>query len=73
MKAGRETRKFKKCIYRRVQNELQLAQRELSQSEETMKKLEDNLNRTTIVAPVDGVVKNLFFVTEGGVKAGGAT
>ena len=28
---------------------------------------------TTIVAPVDGVVKNLFFVTEGGViKPGGA-
>ena len=25
----------------------------MSQSEETMKKLEDNLNRTTIIAPVD--------------------
>ena len=38
-----------------------------------MKKLEDNLNRTVITAPVDGVVKNLFFVTEGGViKPGGA-
>ena len=54
-------------------NELQIAQRELSQSEETMKKLKDNLNRTTITAPVDGVVKNLFFVTEGGViKPGGS-
>ncbi len=54
-------------------NELQIAQRELSQSEETMKKLKDSLNRTTIVAPVDGVVKNLFFVTEGGViKPGGS-
>ncbi len=48
-------------------NELQLAQRELSQSYETMKKLEDNLQRTTITAPVEGVIKNLFFVTEGGV------
>ena len=38
-----------------------------------MKKLKDSLNRTTIVAPVDGVVKNLFFVTEGGViKPGGS-
>ena len=54
-------------------NELQIAQRELSQSEETMKKLKDNLNRTTITAPVYGVVKNLFFVTEGGViKPGGS-
>ena len=50
-----------------ARNELQIAQRELSQSEETMKKLRDSLNRTTITAPVDGVVKNLFFVTEGGV------
>ena len=38
-----------------------------------MKKLKDSLNRTTITAPVDGVVKNLFFVTEGGViKPGGS-
>ena len=43
-------------------NELQLAQRELSQSDETMKRLQDNLERTIIKAPVDGVVKNLFFV-----------
>ena len=64
---------FKNAFIEESQNELQLAQRELSQSEETMKKLEDNLSRTTIVAPVDGVVKNLFFVTEGGViKPGGA-
>jgi adhesin transport system membrane fusion protein len=64
---------FKNAFVEDAQNELQLAQRELSQSEETMKKLEDNLSRTTIVAPVDGVVKNLFFVTEGGViKPGGA-
>ena len=54
-------------------DEMQLAQRELSQSYETLKKLTDNLDRTTIVAPVDGVVKNLFFVTEGGViKPGGS-
>ena len=64
---------FKRAFIEDSRNELQLAQRELSQSEETMKKLEDNLSRTTIVAPVDGVVKNLFFVTEGGViKPGGA-
>ena len=56
-----------------ARNELQLAQRELSQSNETMKRLKDNLDRTTITAPVDGVVKNLFFVTLGGVvQPGGA-
>ena len=56
-----------------ARNELQLAQRELSQSHETMKRLQDNLERTIIKAPVDGVVKNLFFVTVGGVvKPGGS-
>jgi len=56
-----------------ARNELQLAQRELSQSSETMKRLKDSLDRTTITAPVDGIVKNLFFVTLGGViQPGGA-
>ncbi len=64
---------FKNAFIEESQDELQMVQRELSQSEETIKKLKDNLNRTTITAPVDGVVKNLFFVTEGGViKPGGA-
>lgn len=64
---------FKNVFIEEARDELQMAQRELSQSEETMRKLEDNLNRTIITAPVDGVVKNLFFVTEGGViKPGGA-
>ena len=45
-----------------ARDELQLAQRELSQSNETMKKLLDNLERTIVKAPVDGFVKNLFFV-----------
>ena len=52
-------------------DELQLAQREISQSNETMKELKDSLERTVIKAPVDGFVKNLFFVTEGGVIAPG--
>ncbi len=52
-------------------DELQLAQREISQSNETMKELKDNLERTIIKAPVDGFVKNLFFVTEGGVISPG--
>ena len=64
---------FKNQFVEESRNELQIAQRELSQSDETMKKLKDSLNRTTITAPVDGVVKNLFFVTEGGViKPGGS-
>ena len=50
-----------------ARNELQVAQRDLSELNETIKALNDNLDRTSINAPVDGIVKNLFFVTEGGV------
>ena len=50
-----------------ARNDRQIAQREISELNETIKALEDNLNRTIITAPVDGVVKNLFFVTIGGV------
>ena len=64
---------YKYVFIEDARNELQLAQRELSQSDETMKRLKDNLERTIIKAPVDGVVKNLFFVTVGGVvKPGGS-
>ena len=48
-----------------ARNDRQIAQREISELNETIKALEDNLNRTIITAPVDGVVKNLFFVTIG--------
>tara|TARA_Y100001970_G_C14223149_1_gene853904 strand:+ start:743 stop:1960 length:1218 start_codon:yes stop_codon:yes gene_type:complete len=63
---------IKNIFIENARDELQVAQRELSQSAETMKRLRDNLERTIIKAPVDGVVKNLFFVTVGGVvKPGG--
>ncbi len=50
-----------------ARNQRQIAQREISELNETIKALKDNLDRTVITAPVDGVVKNLFFVTIGGV------
>ena len=50
-----------------ARNDRQIAQREISELNETMKALKDNLDRTVITAPVDGVIKNLFFVTIGGV------
>ena len=51
----------------KARNSRQVAQREISELNETIKALKDNLDRTVITAPVDGVVKNLFFVTIGGV------
>jgi adhesin transport system membrane fusion protein len=58
---------IKNDFVQNVRNELQVAQRDLSELNETIKALKDNLSRTSINAPVDGIVKNLFFVTEGGV------
>ncbi len=50
-----------------ARNARQVAQREISELNETIRALKDNLQRTVITAPVDGVIKNLFFVTIGGV------
>ena len=50
-----------------ARNDRQVAQRKISELSETIKALKDNLERTVINAPVEGVVKNLFFVTIGGV------
>ena len=46
----------------------------MQSTEETMKKLKDSLNRTTITAPVDGVVKKFIFCNRGGgvIKPGEA-
>ena len=56
-----------KLFIENARNARQVAQREISELNETIKALKDNLKRTVITAPVDGVVKNLFFVTIGGV------
>ena len=50
-----------------ARNELQVAQRDLSELNETIKALNDNLDRTSINAPAEGIVKTLFIVTEEGV------
>jgi len=41
--------------------------REIIQLEEIKKKFLDNLSRTTIKAPVEGIIKELVYYTEGGV------
>ena len=68
----RERKKgLKNEFIEKSRGELQILQKELSQSFELMKKYKDNLDRSVIKAPVTGIVKNLFFVTKGGVVAPG--
>ena len=62
-----EKENITKLFIENARNARQVAQREISELNETIKALKDNLERTVITAPVDGVVKNLFFVTIGGV------
>ena len=65
--SAEEKENITKLFIENARNARQVAQREISELNETIKALKDNLKRTVITAPVDGVVKNLFFVTIGGV------
>lgn len=54
-----------------AQTELDKATREMEELTQRVRKFEDNLSRTTLRAPVDGIVKTLHVVSVGGVvKAG---
>ncbi|NNF48006.1 MAG: HlyD family type I secretion periplasmic adaptor subunit [Desulfofustis sp.] len=56
-----------------IQEKRTKAQQELSEFSHRMKKFNDNLRRTSIKAPVDGIVKTLYVDTRGGVVAPGRT
>lgn len=45
--------------------------RQLEESEERLQKYQDNLKRTILRAPMDGVIKALYVTTEGGVVSAG--
>ncbi|MEO5346575.1 MAG: HlyD family type I secretion periplasmic adaptor subunit [Magnetococcus sp. YQC-9] len=47
--------------------------RQLTELSVRLQKFENNQSRTVLTAPVDGVVKNLYVVTEGGVIPPGGT
>jgi adhesin transport system membrane fusion protein len=49
------------------EKDLEDTSREIVQLNEIKKKLLDSLLRTTIIAPVDGIIKDLVYYTEGGV------
>ena len=56
-----------------IQEKRTKAQRELNEFSHRLKKFNDNLRRTSIKAPVDGIVKTLYVDTRGGVVAPGRT
>lgn len=56
-----------------IQAELEQNRRDNDELAERMKKFKDNLQRAVLRAPVDGIVKTLYVVTESGVVAPGST
>lgn len=56
-----------------IQEQRRKAQQEFDELNFRMKKFSDNLNRTTITSPVDGIIKSLYIDTRGGVVAPGRT
>lgn len=56
-----------------VQAELEKNRQDKEELAERMKKFQDSLHRSVLRSPVDGIVKTLYVVTEGGVVPPGAT
>ncbi|ARJ67430.1 hypothetical protein WV31_18050 [Magnetospirillum sp. ME-1] len=56
-----------------VVEQLAQARRDLDELSQRFSKVSDNLERTTIRSPVEGVVKTLYVATQGGVVKPGAT
>jgi adhesin transport system membrane fusion protein len=56
-----------------IAKEVPKTQRELDELSQRLRKLSDSLSRTVLRAPVDGIVKALYVVTEGGVVQAGKT
>ncbi len=59
--------------YRKLNiDDLNTATSELAQTEEQMNKLRDRLERMEIISPIDGVIQDLKYRTQGGVVTPGA-
>ena len=72
----RDTKSIKKSIRltfsQEVRGQLEESQKEFREIRERLRKAKDNLKRTVLRSPVDGIVKKLHIVTKGGVVPPGA-
>ena len=66
-------RHYNNSYWVEIQEQRRKAQQELNEFSHRMRKFSDNQDRTTIKAPVDGIVKTLYVDTRGGVIAPGRT
>lgn len=66
-------RHYNNSYWVEIQEQKTEAQQELNEFSYRLKKYNDNLSRTSIKAPVDGIIKTLYIDTKGGVIAPGRT
>ncbi|MES9856911.1 MAG: HlyD family type I secretion periplasmic adaptor subunit [Sedimenticola sp.] len=68
-----ERKRVSQGVQQKAQVRLEKARRELQEHSQRIRKFEDNLRRTVLRSPVDGVVKTLYVYTVGGVVKAGQT
>ncbi|WP_320169165.1 HlyD family type I secretion periplasmic adaptor subunit [Maridesulfovibrio sp.] len=73
IQAKADIQEITNSYYASVREELQEDRRELEEFTQRLRKFKDNLKRTVIRSPVDGVVKTLYVVSVGGVVRPGMT
>ncbi|CCO22143.1 HlyD family type I secretion periplasmic adaptor subunit [Maridesulfovibrio hydrothermalis] len=71
--AEADIKEIRNSYYASVREELQEDRRELEEFSQRVRKFKDNLKRTVIRSPVDGVIKTLYVVSLGGVVRPGMT
>ncbi|WP_432735465.1 HlyD family type I secretion periplasmic adaptor subunit [Maridesulfovibrio sp. FT414] len=73
VQAKADIQEITNSYYASVREELQENRRELEEFSQRLRKFKDNLKRTVIRSPVDGVVKTLYVVSVGEVVRPGMT
>lgn len=71
--AQNERKRVSQGFQQKAQVRLEKARRELQEHSQRIRKFEDNLRRTVLRSPVNGVVKTLYVYTVGGVVKAGQT
>ncbi len=73
IQAQADIKEISNSYYASVREELQEDRRELEEFSQRIRKFQDNLNRTVIRSPVDGVIKTLYAMSAGEVVRPGMT
>lgn len=71
--AKEQTDQIRNAFHEEVQESLRKSRRELLEFSQRLRKMSDNLNRTVIRSPANGIVKSIYVMGEGEVVQPGVT